>query len=86
MIVKTILSCAQHDLPADGPDPVYFDLGLKTVRIYYDSSSREKAYEKGHVITKYYGGSVGVVLVNLYVLWLCVSLIKLLYSISLKGL
>jgi len=54
-------------MPAEGMEPPYFALGAGVVRFYYDSASMATTYQVAHVITKYFAGSVGVVLVNMYV-------------------
>lgn len=67
IIIIEVLSCFQYEIPSEGFEPPYFDLGLKVLRFYYDSSSREDVYTKAYSLTQYYAGSAGFVLINLYV-------------------
>ena len=55
----------QYEIPEDGFQPPYIDIGLKVGRFYYDSASKEDIFQKAYFFAKYYAGSIGVVLINL---------------------
>lgn len=64
-VTLSIFILLQYEIPAEGFDPPYFDYGLKVVRFYYENADKEDIFQKAHFLTKYYAGTIGVVLVNM---------------------
>ena len=65
--VTLFLSCVfvfQFNIPADGMEHPYTSYEVPVVRFYYNAASEVDVYQKAHMLTKYYGGSLGVLLIN----------------------
>ncbi|XP_053408784.1 thioredoxin domain-containing protein 16-like [Mercenaria mercenaria] len=63
--VSTVTKPKMFNIPAEGVDHPYSSFEVPVVRFYYNTASEKDVYQKAHMLTKYYGGSVGVLLMNM---------------------
>ncbi|WAR18226.1 TXD16-like protein [Mya arenaria] len=62
--IKVITNKKMYDMPANGMDPPYLALEVPVVQFYYDQLSMSQVHQTAHVMSRFFGGNVGIVLIN----------------------
>ncbi|XP_060569122.1 thioredoxin domain-containing protein 16-like, partial [Ruditapes philippinarum] len=65
IFINTISKPKLFDIPGDGIEHPFSSFEVPLVKLYYNAASKDKVYEEADVLIRYFGGAIGIIVVNM---------------------